>query len=199
MARANLYQDLPKTIFGLKCSQHRAFKMRSLLRHFKKRFRLRATKRQLLGLLVILEGEVSNAEQAAIHKWLSIESSKYPLLMRLLHAAEIEAEQKAGHHVLKDELVDEDPNQQADCCVCMNSWNIEDFPEQKITELCNHSPTVCRGCLIQSIDSQIPDVSWDQVRCPECPEPLPYNVVKIWASQEVFERYGQKMIIRENL
>jgi len=199
MARAELYQDLPKRIFGLRCSQHRVFKIRDVLSHYKKRFRRRATKDRLLRLLANLEGEVSNAEQEAIHEWLSVESSEYPLLVRLLYTAQSEEEKQAVDGFSEDESVDEDVNPQFDCCVCMNSSYIEDFPEQKITELCNHSPTVCRRCLIQSIDSQIPDVSWDQVRCPECPEPLPYTVVKIWASQEVFERYGQKMIIRENL
>jgi len=77
-----------------------------------------------------------------------------------------------------------------DCCVCMNSLDHSNFPPQKITASCNHSPTVCLSCLTQSIDSQIPDVAWDQVKCPECSEPLPYDVVKAWASEDFFERYA---------
>lgn len=77
-----------------------------------------------------------------------------------------------------------------DCCVCMDSLSHSNFPQQKITATCNHSPTVCLGCLTQSINSQIPDVAWDQVKCPECSEPLPFDVVKTWASEEFFERYA---------
>ncbi len=77
----------------------------------------------------------------------------------------------------------------AECCVCMDTLVAELFPQQKITQICNHDPKVCQKCLSQSIDTQIPDVAWDQVKCPECPETLPYAVVKGWASPAAFERY----------
>jgi hypothetical protein len=80
------------------------------------------------------------------------------------------------------------PQPKIDCSVCTESLDATAFPQTKITELCNHNPTLCQSCLSQSLDSQIPDVAWGQVRCPECPETLPYERVKVWASAEGFQR-----------
>jgi hypothetical protein len=177
------YEEFPKRIFRLKCSQHRAFKMRDVLSYYNKRFGQKATKERLLKLLVKLEGEVNDAEHSAIHQCLSSESTTNHVRKLLNVARGVAAEQGDGNKLPPP------PAPQVDCCVCMESLNAENFPEQKITALCSHEPTVCRTCLTQSLDSQIPDVAWDQVRCPECPETLPYDVVKDWASPEAFERY----------
>jgi hypothetical protein len=81
----------------------------------------------------------------------------------------------------------------------MDTLGAELFPQKKITQLCNHDPTVCQNCLSQSIDTQISDVAWDQVKCPECPETLPYDVVKEWASPAAFERYLISILFPELL
>ena len=181
MAPAKRYPDFPKRIFGLKCTQHRVFKMRDVLGYYSKRFGQRATKERLLKLLVNLEDEVEAAEDNVIRQWLSVESSTSRNLANLLNATRGIQSGFPTHPP--------PPQPQIDCSVCMESLDATAFPQTKITELCNHNPTVCRSCLSQSLDSQIPDVAWDQVRCPECPETLPYGRVKVWASAEAFERY----------
>jgi hypothetical protein len=184
MARpAKRYEEFPKRIFGLKCSQHRAFKMRDVLGYYSKRVGKSTKKESLLKLLVKLEGEVNDAEQAAIHQWLVVKSTTNKQLIKLLNTAKgVAADPDEGGEWLQA------PPPQFECSVCMESLDAENFPQQKITVLCNHEPTVCQACLTQSLDSQIPDVAWDQVRCPECSETLPYDVVKDWASPETFER-----------
>jgi hypothetical protein len=76
-----------------------------------------------------------------------------------------------------------------DCCICMDSFDDSNFPRQKITTACSHRASVCLSCLTQSIDTQIPDVAWDHIKCLECSKLLPFDVVKTWASNEMFERY----------
>jgi hypothetical protein len=168
--------------------------MRDVLSYYSKRFGQKATKERLLKLLVKLEGEVSDAEHAAIHKWLSVGSTTTPNLRKLLNTTRgIATELDDGVKLSPPPP----PPPQIDCSVCMESQDAKNFPSQKITVLCNHEPTVCRTCLTQSIDSQIPEVAWDQVKCPECPETLPYDVVKDWASPEAFERYPFPNLILE--
>lgn len=170
--RTKRYPCLPAQIFGVKCSSHNSYMMKYVLGYYKKDFREKATKHQLLRLLAKLESEVTHAESAAVGQYFdgvrSLESQ-----LRLI----------ARLNDLRGILPP------VECCVCMDTLGAELFPQQKITQLCNHDPTVCQNCLSQSIDTQIPDVAWDQVKCPECPETLPYDVVKEWASPAAFERY----------
>jgi IBR domain, a half RING-finger domain len=85
MAPAKCYPGFPKRIFGLKCSQHRVFKMRDVLGYYRKKFGQRASKERLLKLLVNLEGEVNDAEKADIQHWLSVELSTARQLTKLLN------------------------------------------------------------------------------------------------------------------
>jgi hypothetical protein len=170
--RTKRYPGLPTRIFGIKIASHKAYMIKKVLGYYKKRFREGATKYQLLRHLVKLEAEITQAESAAVGQWLGEDCS-------------FEGEDELIAHL--NDLRGILPP--IDCCVCMDTLGAELFPQHKITELCNHAPTVCRNCLTQSIDTQIPDVAWDQLRCPECPETLPYDVVKEWASPAAFERY----------
>jgi hypothetical protein len=145
--------------------------MSNVLGYYKKQFRHKATKYQLLRLFFKLEADITDAERAAVHQWLSEHCTAD-------HADVLIKQLNDLRGILSP----------IDCCVCMDSLDARLFPQQRITSLCNHEPTVCRSCLTQSIDSQIPDVAWDQVKCPECPEALPYDVVKEWASKDAFER-----------
>lgn len=171
------FPGLPKQIFGIKCVQHRVYKMSTVLKYYKKQFHPRATKYQLLRLFVKLEAEITDAEGAAIRQWLP-EYSTYDRVEHLMS-------QLNNVRGILPKL---------DCCVCMDSLDAELFPQQKITPLCNHEPTVCRSCLTKTIDTQVPEVAWDQVQCPECSETLPYDVVKEWASLEAFERYKTPLL-----
>jgi hypothetical protein len=71
---------------------------------------------------------------------------------------------------------------------CVETLRSENFPSEKLTQECNHEPTVCNPCLTRSIDPQSPEVEWDQVKCPECSTVLHFEVVKRHASAHMFER-----------
>jgi hypothetical protein len=191
MAPSKRYADFPESIFTLKCSQHRAHRMRFLLCHFSKSCARKATKLVLLQELVKLEREVTSAEDTAIREWLHSDSgTPSKLAVRLKKARRIKNPPQPWIFQNRFPFLPPPPSPQVlECCVCMESMGLETFPQQKITQLCNHTPMVCRNCLIQSIDSQIPDVAWDQIKCPECPETLPYDVVQNWASREAFEKW----------
>jgi len=173
--------------------------MRDILGRYNKRFGQRASKERLLGLLVDLEGEVSTREGVAISSWLDNQFLSTNTLRNLIDDVHSEAE---VDETLNEALYFPSPDEpaednypilplQADCSICMETLAVEEFPEQTTTELCSHDLTVCRSCLTHSIDSQIPDVAWDQIQCPECTESLPYDVVKTWASPEAFQRHNQ--------
>lgn len=184
-ARPPNYRNLPNRIFGLKCTQHRSFKIHHVLRRYQKPFRQRATKPALLSILADIEGEVGSEEEVKIHRWFTDENSSPERLDALLDAPSHDE----GSRVEGSEILPSAPSPTTlECCVCMESLELEHFPSTKLTDTCNHEHTVCRVCITESIDNQIPDVAWDQLRCAECPETLPYEVVKSWASPEAFER-----------
>ncbi|KAE8453578.1 hypothetical protein EG329_010439 [Mollisiaceae sp. DMI_Dod_QoI] len=182
------YPGFPKRIFGLKCSQHRAFKMQDILKYYQKRVGARASKERLLNLLVALEEQVSKEEAEGIQEWLESDSgSAASLRFILADARDVKVEPKR-------EPSPEVPSLR-ECCVCAEDLPESSFPEQKITSTSNHEPTTCRTCLSTTLATQIPDVAWDQVKCPECPEALPYDVVKTWASADAFEIYDKKSLL----
>lgn len=154
-----------------------------LLNHFEKQFNKRATKMALFYQLRELEQELRAVPVAAIEDWLQDDTQTEADIAQLLDFMDGKIE--------LHELISQTPQQpQAECCVCMEKLGIDNFPREAITQQCNHAPTVCRNCLTQSIDSQIPEKERDQIQCPECRETLPYDVVKEWTSPESFERYG---------
>ena len=61
--------------------------MRDVLGYYSKRVGKSTKKESLLKLLVKLEGEVNDAEQAAIHQWLVVESTTNKQLIKLLNTA----------------------------------------------------------------------------------------------------------------
>jgi hypothetical protein len=73
MARAKSYRNCRKTIFGLKCSQHRAFVMPKILSYHRKvdkRSWKKAGKEGLLNFLEQLERKVTRDEYEVIQDWL---------------------------------------------------------------------------------------------------------------------------------
>ena len=82
------------------------------------------------------------------------------------------------------------------CAVCMESLEPERFYQDKITPSCGHESRICTSCVTQSVDIQILDVSWDMIKCPLCPELMPFECVKEIASQEAFQRYFKSVLGR---
>jgi hypothetical protein len=191
MAEAKTYSSYPRSIFGLKRSDHRAFLMPKVLHYYKKPLKKGASKQLLLGLLGKLEREVSGEEYEVIHKWLTAKRYSEGRLRRNLNSAR-GIKNKPEDLGADSDLDDDQPlftRPLLECSACLQDLDQNNFPEQRITELCAHDPTTCKECVTRYVDTQIPILNWDQLQCPDCHVPLPYDVVKQWASADAFERY----------
>ncbi|KAF8864894.1 hypothetical protein BDZ45DRAFT_581627 [Acephala macrosclerotiorum] len=200
---SNRYGAFPKRIFGLKCSQHRAFNMQHILQYYQKRVGARATKERLLNLLISLEKQVTKAEAEGIQEWLKSNSPTAASLRFILDdakdskvnaktkvKAEVKRKLSLGLQSPSPEIRSPFPPQVTkECCVCAEDLPESGFPEQKITSTCNHEPTTCRTCLSITIATQIPELAWDQLHCPECPETLPYDIVRTYDKKSLLAAF----------
>jgi len=195
--RQSQYSSLPNMIFGQTCPQHTGIKMKEVLDYYRKGIPRRATKIQLLQLLVQLEKEVNEREKLHIAGWLKgrfgneglasfIDSSRVTEALREKNINEDDVIEEREQRASEPDLA---RPRTIECMTCVEILRLENFPNQKLSWECNHEPTVCNACLTRSIDLQIPEVEWDQVKCPECSTILPFDMVKRHASAHMFERY----------
>ncbi|KAI5865134.1 hypothetical protein GGS23DRAFT_557844 [Durotheca rogersii] len=76
------------------------------------------------------------------------------------------------------------------CSVCGDGKRVSEMPNRRrITAACAHDATMCKDCVSQWIGSSMDTQSWDQLKCPECPQLLQFENVRALAAQPVFERY----------
>ena len=87
------------------------------------------------------------------------------------------------------------PQATIDCAVRMESLEPESFYQHKITPSCDHETRICVSCVTQSIDIQILEISWNMIKCPLCPELMPFESIKEIASEEAFQRYCKSIIL----
>lgn len=127
-----------------------------------------------------LEQEVTVEDSQLIQKWL-IRGGSFRALRLLLNG--VRGIDDSSDY--EDEDATPPPPPRRDCCVCNESLGMESF--QKTATSCQHEPSSCRQCLTRHIDTQIPEMAWDQVSCPECPETLGFGAVKEFASEATFE------------
>ncbi|KAI0125875.1 hypothetical protein BJ170DRAFT_451566 [Xylariales sp. AK1849] len=74
------------------------------------------------------------------------------------------------------------------CLVCGDEKRLSEMP-RRITRSCDHDPNTCKVCVAQWIVSSLDTVTWDRLKCPECPQLLQFQDVKAFASRELFDRY----------
>ncbi|EPE29696.1 RING/U-box [Glarea lozoyensis ATCC 20868] len=74
------------------------------------------------------------------------------------------------------------------CIICLDSPDVDLFPEANCSETCAHEINVCTDCLTAHIGTQIRE-SPLRILCPGCSEPVGYQVVKTYASSEEFDRF----------
>ncbi|KAI0882826.1 uncharacterized protein GGS22DRAFT_180925 [Annulohypoxylon maeteangense] len=76
------------------------------------------------------------------------------------------------------------------CIVCSDDKRVSEMPNRrKITASCEHDSTICKECVGAWIASSMDTVTWDRLKCPECPQLLKYENVRAFATKDVFERY----------
>ncbi|KAI0010682.1 hypothetical protein F4779DRAFT_576474 [Xylariaceae sp. FL0662B] len=81
--------------------------------------------------------------------------------------------------------------QMAECSGCFEVKQLTKF-----TTGCRHQPSLCHDCIALSLTSQIQNANLDQLRCPECHEPLAYDQAQNFVAREIFEQYQRQSIDR---
>ncbi|KAF2788030.1 hypothetical protein K505DRAFT_256436 [Melanomma pulvis-pyrius CBS 109.77] len=79
--------------------------------------------------------------------------------------------------------------QRQTCQVCKESRHIAHFSTWAPTTRCVHPSQTCVSCMQKWIATCMETKGWNTCICPECGEPLAYDDVKLFATQEVFARY----------
>ena len=75
------------------------------------------------------------------------------------------------------------------CVICFEILTSTSTPGRRITNICDHEPLVCLGCLAQAIASQSESKIWNHIDCPTCHARLSYEDIRAFAPITVFERY----------
>ncbi|OTA91078.1 hypothetical protein M434DRAFT_355391 [Hypoxylon sp. CO27-5] len=77
-----------------------------------------------------------------------------------------------------------------ECIVCSDEKRVSEMPnKRRITAACEHNSNMCKECVGTWIASSLDTVTWDRLKCPECPQLLKYENVRAFATREIFERY----------
>ncbi|CAJ2512744.1 Uu.00g008630.m01.CDS01 [Anthostomella pinea] len=78
------------------------------------------------------------------------------------------------------------------CAVCSEDKRVSEMPNQmRITTACEHESATCKECVDQWIASSLDTMTWDRLKCPECPQLLAFDDVRGSATRETFDRYDK--------
>jgi hypothetical protein len=187
------YSTLPSKIIGRGVYGYSKDKICQILTHYNKRNFKSWNKTKLLQQLVEVERTLSRQDERYVQLWMTynqygVSAPRFSEFVRTRKLPEITDSVSDDEEFLSPGPFGRSAT--IDCVVCMESLEPESFPKHKITPSCDHKTTTCTSCLTQAIESQIPDVAWDQIKCPECPEMLDFASVKQVVSPEAFERCG---------
>jgi hypothetical protein len=84
--------------------------------------------------------------------------------------------------------IHDEVDEEMECIICTNIVSRDLFPQRKITDACQHEPKICLICLGRSIENDLQNRDWNQIRCPSCLEILNYRDIKSFATQDTFKR-----------
>lgn len=73
------------------------------------------------------------------------------------------------------------------CDVCYEDTLLEGFPEQKITENCQHEITICSMCVAEAMESKLKNGYWANMTCPGCDSEMTPEEVQAVSRPETFE------------
>lgn len=76
----------------------------------------------------------------------------------------------------------------AECTICMETLPRSVFPHSGITKLCKHETDICYACMQQNVAAYIQAGAQNDLECPNCPEIVSYEDMKVFATEEDFER-----------
>ncbi|KAK3066978.1 hypothetical protein LTR53_016415 [Teratosphaeriaceae sp. CCFEE 6253] len=78
-----------------------------------------------------------------------------------------------------------------DCTTCGRTLAASSFPEFLATAQCAHLINTCKPCSQAWIAAQLEGVAYDRVSCPECPELLTNDGVKMLAAKAVYVKFDE--------
>ncbi|TGO47793.1 hypothetical protein BCON_0263g00040 [Botryotinia convoluta] len=194
------HPDLPGLIFGCSPSKHRTSSMRRLLRRYNVQVNGNERKEDTLHKLVELEKSIGKREKEALVNWFAGEGTYRALAALLGDAMKPPITPKSIDEPVAKKMKFEESNDDIifaavdECRVCMENLTPEKFPQTRITSTCAHHPAVCNQCLTKHINDQVQTKASNQVSCPECPEKVSDAEIKKYASPEVLERNGRRLL-----
>ncbi|KAF7855281.1 uncharacterized protein EAF02_011540 [Botrytis sinoallii] len=194
------HPDLPGLIFDCPPSKHRTSSMRRLLRRYNVQVNGNERKEDTLHKLVELEKSIGEREKEALVNWFAGEGTYRALAALLGDAMKPPITPKIiDEPVAKKTKLEESDDDiifaAVDACrVCMENLTPEKFPQTRITSTCAHHPAVCNHCLTKHINEQVQTKASNQISCPECPEKISDAEIKKYASPEVLERKGRRLL-----
>ncbi|KAK5767568.1 hypothetical protein LTS12_002410 [Elasticomyces elasticus] len=77
------------------------------------------------------------------------------------------------------------------CTTCDRTLAGSSFPKYLATNNCKHLINTCKQCSQAWVAAQMESTTYDKVSCPECPEVLNNEGVKILASKEVYAKFDE--------
>ncbi|KAK3626169.1 hypothetical protein LTR56_019957 [Elasticomyces elasticus] len=77
------------------------------------------------------------------------------------------------------------------CTTCDRTLAGSSFPKYLATDNCKHLINTCKQCSQAWVAAQMESTIYDKVSCPECPEVLNNEGVKILASKEVYAKFDE--------
>ncbi|KAK4148600.1 hypothetical protein C8A00DRAFT_19598, partial [Chaetomidium leptoderma] len=76
-----------------------------------------------------------------------------------------------------------------ECIICTDTKPVSEFPTAAITKACDHEPTTCLLCVATSIQTDLNNRLWNEIKCPECRATLEYDDVQRFADDATKDRY----------
>ena len=81
--------------------------------------------------------------------------------------------------------------QKYDCTTCDRTMASSAFPENLPTDNCEHMINTCKSCLNMWITTMLEKTTYDKLSCPECPEIMQNEDVKMHAAKTVYTRFDE--------
>ncbi|KAL3425489.1 ring finger [Phlyctema vagabunda] len=201
MAPRYSYRGLPRTLFGLTSSQHRAHKLRILYKHYGVYRARGSTKETLLRSIPDFKQTLTVEEIAAITEWFQgLRDSLDPPteIPPSLYTNEIQPLIGSRRRLVPGASTSDTFStyiaEVDECSVCMGDVT-QPGSVPFVSPKCEHVPTVCEDCVREHIHVQVRDLAWDSITCPSCPVVLGHDSVKRYASPKTFQAFDRNSVL----
>lgn len=81
---------------------------------------------------------------------------------------------------------------QFECAVCAEIKDSDAFPSSILTIKCLHPSSTCSDCVSTSVNTEFETTLSTRISCPECPNHLGIDEVRIYLTDENYSRYVEQ-------